>query len=606
MENTNGKSIQIDSIQLTNGFWRQKQNINTLVTIDAIYARLKEEGKIDVLTCNWKPGDKYKPHIFWDSDVAKWIEGAAYVMAEQKNTTLEKRIDEIISFIEIGQREDGYFNSYFNTVETEERWKRRGDHELYGAGHLIESAIAYYQATGKKKFISMMCKYADHIYKIFIEDASAEFETPAHEEIELALYRLHKETRIEKYLELSLFFINKRGKSKKDKNCEEGQWGFLFKGDNTYAQDHLPLKEQHTAEGHAVRQMYICSAMADIAYENDDREFFKACKEVWNDAVNHKMYITGGIGSISGIEGFAPGEYLPNHMAYTETCAAIGLVFFSFRMLKMEVRGEYGDIIEKALYNGILSGVSCEGDEFFYQNVLEAKPEITEYLNTRTVPQYFPQYKRQKTHETFCCPTNIIRILGSLGNYLYTYSEGTIYVHLYAESIAEIPLSSGKTMIMQKTDYPWDGEVAIEIEAEEEKEITIALRLPGWSMGTEVCIDEKQSHNTLRVIHNGKLNIQIDICEIEVKESYLYIKKIWSKGDVIKLNFPMPVVEMEANPSVSFDCGRVALMRGPLVYCLEEVDNGTNLADVAIPANAQYSVLDRDGMKILNTVGLRR
>ena len=349
--------IGFDKVSLESGFLHEKQKLNREVTLDAVYNRFYETGRFDAFKCDWKEGMEKQPHYYWDSDVAKWMEAVAYILKKESNPELEAKVENLIDEIEKNQSPDGYFNIFFTVIEPDKRFFERTAHELYCAGHLFEAAVAYFECTGKDRFLKLMEKYADHIIRVFVEEKTAKFITPGHEEIELALVRMYSATKKKKYLDLAKFFIDNRGYAEAEKEY--------------YSQSHLPVREQKTAEGHAVRACYLYAAMADVAYETGDTELYEVCKTLFADIVNKKMYITGGIGSTRKGEAFTVPYDLKNDKAYAETCAAISLMFFAHRMMRFENDAKYADVIERVLYNGMISGLSLDGTSFFYENPLE-------------------------------------------------------------------------------------------------------------------------------------------------------------------------------------------------------------------------------------------
>lgn len=575
------KGIHIKDIDITGGFWKYRQNLNRNVTVSAVYNRFKETGRFDALKCNWKDDMPNKPHIFWDSDVAKWIEGASYILMKHKDEKLETIIEECISDIEKNMDEKGYFNSYFLTFPDSPRFNDRTLHELYCAGHLIEAAVAYFEATGKDKFLKLMCRFADHIYDIFVTEKSANFKTPGHEEIELALVKLYNITHNEKYLNLSKYFVDKRG-------CEIEcvQYHGTENPDNPEditrilkaSQSHLPVRQQKTAEGHSVRAVYLYAAMADLANITDDIELKNACRNLFDDIVNHKMYITGGIGSTRVYEGFTVDYDLPNADAYAESCAAIGMCMFAKRMLESEADSRYADICELEFYNGFLSSTSLGGDEFFYENPLELQPKLSDRLTASMKTFTSPITQRVKVFGCSCCPPNIVRFIPSFGEYMYTYDDKTVYVHQYAESTAKV----GKSEISQITDYPNNGNIKISAANVQ----TLALRIPFWC---------------------DNYSIKLNGCELSpnVIKGYAYID-INGNGE-IEIDFEIKVKLIEANPKVNACAGKVAVRKGVFVYCLEAKDNGENLNSLKIPLSAEFTSEYSDLFKtdILKTVGYK-
>lgn len=455
--------INFQNVNITGGFWKDIQDKNRLTTINAVYNRFSETGRFEAMHCNWKEGMEKKPHFFWDSDVAKWLEGAAYILAKHQDPDLMAKVEDVIDAICENQWEDGYYNVYYTVVEPDGRFKKRANHELYCAGHLFEAAVAYYEATGRDRFLNAMIKYAELIYKIFVIEQSADFVTPGHEEIELALLRLYRCTKNEKCLELCKFFIENRGKMKKD----------LYPFSNAaYDQNNLPVKELSLAEGHAVRAVYLYVAMADLAKEIGDEELFEACKRLFYDIVDKKMYITGGIGQTYVGEAFTVSYDLPSATSYTETCAAIGLMFFCQKMLENEIDSVYADTIERVMYNGMLSGLSADGKAFFYENPLEISVR-SQHRHTSTVEKdHMPITTRREVFDCSCCPPNINRILASMENYIYYLNEDTVYVNQYMQSV----LDNGTYKVTQSTDYPRNGKISITFEGVR----SAALRIPFW------------------------------------------------------------------------------------------------------------------------------
>lgn len=421
-------NINFRQADIKNGFWGKWQEINRKVTIYSVMNRFKETGRFDAFKCDWKQGMPNKPHFFWDSDVAKWMEGVSYILDKNEDDMLEQEVEALIDEIEKNQDESGYFNIYFTVIEPENRFKRRTDHELYCAGHLIEAAVAYYETTKRDRFLKLMCKYADYIYQVFVEEQSADFVTCGHEEIELALIRLYRCTKNKKYLELALFFINQRGNNSKDT--------FYDFTNSRYDQSHLPVRMQFTAEGHSVRACYLYSAMADLAKETEDKELLYACQRLFDNITSKRMYITGGVGQSHIGEAFTVDYDLQNKNAYAETCAAIAIVFFAQRMLALEIDSKYSDIVERAMFNGILSGLSLDGDSFFYENLLEIDLSLKD-KDVSIKPQHrmrMPITQRVNIFSCSCCPPNLNRFLASIGDYIYSKDNDTYFIHQYISS----------------------------------------------------------------------------------------------------------------------------------------------------------------------------
>ena len=555
--------------RITDGFWKARQDLNRDVTIKAVYDRFYETGRIGAFKFDWNGDEETKPHYFWDSDVAKWIEGVAYLTKERREPELEALCDEIIDDVVKNQGEDGYFNIYFTVVDPTKRFADRDKHELYCAGHLFEAAVAYYEATGKRKLLDAMCKYADYIYDRFMVKQDTDFVTSGHEEIELALFRLYECTGEKRYFDLSEFFINQRGNNTKDPTLAPS-------ATHAYNQSHLPVRRQRTAEGHAVRAMYIYSAMADLAKYTDDEELITACEAIFDNIISRRMYITGGVGSTASGEAFTVDYDLSNLLAYSETCAAIGLIMFANRMLGLKLDSKYSDIVERVLYNGFLSSTSLSGDHFFYRNPLETMP----YLLTRDkVSQYnlikFPICERVKVFRTSCCPCNIVRFVSSMSNLVWGDDGERLYIHQYMNAETTLKRATGDVNVSMHTAFPRDGRVEITAKG---ADLPIAVRIPYW--------------------HKGYAG--------ETKDGYAYMTL--RDGESAVFDFDMTPRFVDARPEVLFSADKCAVMRGPVVYCSEAVDNGEYLRNIRLDRRGIIDVSDSSeyGMPNLSVDGYRR
>lgn len=561
-----------DKIRLTGGFWREKQDLIRKTTIWNVYKRFKDTGRFEAFKMNWKEGMPNKPHYFWDSDVAKWLESVAYLTKEHPEPELEKIVDEVVDDIEKGQLEDGYFNIYFELFELSNRFKKRGYHELYCAGHLIEAAIAYDDATGKHKFLELMLKYAALIKKIFMDDESAAFDSPGHEEIELALVKLYDYTKDRQWLDLALFFINKRGSQEK-----------LPEGDNyhrnTNIQDHAPVREQFTAEGHCVRACYLYCAMADLALRENDEGLKNACERIFADIVNSKMYITGSIGSTKNAEAFEDAYRLPNDTAYGETCAALSLALLARRLARIDTDSIYADTVERIIYNGFLSGLSLDGKSFFYENAQEIDLENREIVRASLHENrniHFPITERIEVFGCSCCPPNVTRFIPSIGDFLYNFTDDTIYVNQYMASEADF----GDFRLTQETNYPFDGKITLRCSAAKK----LALRIPGWC-----------SVWTLK--KNGKP------INPEIAKGYASVDA--AEGDEIVLDLRIAPKAVRADRRVRADRGLKAVTYGPFVMCLEGVDNGGRLGGVELCGGFETGFDDELGLPCVYTDAVR-
>ena len=544
------KSISYLDTEITGGFWRKKQDMVRRVTVHTVYDRFKETGRFDAFRCD--PSAEKKAHIYWDSDVAKWMESVAYLTAKKREAKLEGIVDRVVALMEKNIDPEGYYNSYFLAYEPKERrFTERDWHELYCIGHFIEAAVAYNEATGKRALLDLVCRMADYVERRFVTEKSTGFTTPGHEEIELALVKLYRATGEERYLALSRFFIEERGKHENDKTTEE-HWVY-----DNYYQTHRPVREQMTPEGHAVRALYLLCGMADIAAETEDAALLAACRAQFESIVTHRMFLTGGVGSSRDGEAFTVDYDLPNIVNYSESCAAIALAMFCHRMLQIEKDACYADVIERVIYNGFLSAVSLDGRSFFYENPMEILPRFNRRNSSIRRPNgvLLPPTERVEVFACSCCPPNITRFLSSLGEYIYSDDGERVYVHQFMQSKTNITRDGKALTLEQITRYPDNGNITFKVTG---GDLRIAVRIPAWYTGYE-----------------GKT---------EKGYAYLDLKD----GEPLALNFPMKVRLTEVHPAVSFDCGRVAVERGPVVYCMEAKDNGEILRDIRIDRRARF------------------
>jgi DUF1680 family protein len=558
------QNIELKNVDITGGFWKEKQSLNQNVTAKAVYDRFKETHRFDALKCNWKEGDPNCPHVYWDSDIAKWLEGVSYIISKAPNEKLLNLAKEAIADIIANTDKDGYFNSHYLVVEKNERFTKRGNHELYCAGHLMEAAVAYYNATGKDDFLNAMCRYADYIEKVFVKEQSATFVTPGHQEIELALVKLYKATKEKRYLELAKFFVEKRANNELDKNHDIEE---ILKN---YNQSDLPARELREAVGHSVRAMYYYCAMADLALEYDDDGLKFACERIFENVANEKMYITGGLGSSADLECFTKGYDLPTEKAYAETCAAIAFAMFCLRMQKFGADSRYANIVERIIYNGMLSGLSLDGKSFFYANPLEIDLKFRNRNLSRPFDERHPTTTRSEVFNCSCCPPNVIRFLASIGDYVYSKEDDTIFVNQFIENLANI---DGNEIKIQ-TQYPLNGNVKILCKNPQ----NLAIRIPDWCE-----------------------NFEIDN-NFEIKKGYAYIKS----ATEVNILFEMPVKFVCSNPKVRANSGKVAIMRGPVVYCAEALDNCGEVHDILIDINNNVALGDNEyGVPTLHTDAYR-
>ncbi|MGM0855223.1 MAG: glycoside hydrolase family 127 protein [Bacillota bacterium] len=565
-------------MKITDSFWKERMGIvkNQMIPYqwEALNDRLTDTEPSHAIenfriAAGESDGEFYGM-VFQDSDVAKFLEAVAFLLENESDVKWENTADEVIDLLEKAQGADGYLNTYYTVKEPDKRWTNlRDNHELYCAGHLIEAAVAYYRATGKVEFLNIMIRYADYIDDMFGPEDHKINGYPGHQEIELALVKLYEVTKNEKYLKLSKFFIDERGKQPHyfdlEKQARKEENPYWFTGGHRYSQSHLPVREQETATGHAVRAVYMYSAMADLAAHTNDPSLKETCEKLWNNVTNKQMYLTAGIGSMEYGEAFSFDYDLPNDLSYTETCASIGLIFWAKRMLELEVHHKYADVMERALYNGAISGMDLEGQKFFYVNPLEVAPKEVE---SRKEKKHVKPV-RQKWYGCACCPPNLARLIASIHHYIYTKSKEEIFVHLYMGNEKTMEVSGHQVGITQKTNYPWDGKIAIELSPEVDTTFTLALRIPGWVTTVEV-----------------KVNGEIMDFQPMMKNGYAFLSRTWKQGDKVELNLDMTIQRVRAHPSVRHSFGKVALQRGPLVYCLEQVDHGEKLHSIYLPKNA--------------------
>ncbi|MGI5870167.1 MAG: glycoside hydrolase family 127 protein [Kiritimatiellia bacterium] len=584
------QSFSPHDVQITGGFWKEKMDVNRRATLPIVFRRCEETGRIDALKQNWKPGDPNKPHIFWDSDVAKLIEGCCYSLAAHPDAALEAKVDEVIALFAAAQQSDGYLNSYYTTVEPENRWTNlRDNHELYCAGHIIEAAVAHFQCTGKRTFLDVACRYADYIATVFGRGKGRRRGYPGHEEIELALVRLYYVTEESRYRDLAEYFVNERGQTPHYYDQEAVARGEAPKDwrlkTYAYCQAHVPVREQKKPVGHAVRATYLYTGMAAVAGATGDASLLKASRQLWRAVTTKQMHVTGGIGQIARNEGFTTDYDLPNESAYLETCAAIGMALWGRGMLDWEPDSTYSDVVEQALYNGVISGVSSDGRRFFYGNPLASHPGFDGNGNFVREGYY---YRRQEWFGCSCCPTNIARTVSNIPSFLYTSYGDELAVHQYAESVSTLSVGGQSVEITQKTDYPWDGSIALEIKPEKTAAWRLSVRIPGWCRSAVVKV-------------NGK---KIKLATA-VSKGYARIQREWRAGDVVKISLAMPVDCIQSHPAVRQNGGRVALRRGPVVYCLESIDNGANLNSIALRADPVFEVVPGKG-RLLDGVPIIR
>lgn len=500
--------------------------------------------------------------VFQDTDIAKWLEAVGFTLAVFSDEALEHQADEVIDLIANAQQEDGYLDTYFIIKEPDRRWKNLCEgHELYTAGHLMEAAVAYYQGTGKRKLLDVVCRMADLICDTFGFEEGKNHGYPGHQEVEIGLIKLYQVTGERRYLDQAKYFIDSRGVGENYflQEMKQPDYRRIFpefdRYDPRYSQSHLPVREQKTAEGHAVRAVYMYCAMADLAEAYQDQELMKAVKTIWRNVVTKRLYLTGSIGSSGILERFTTDYDLPNDCNYSETCASIGLALFGLRLANITREASYVDVVERALYNTILAGIALDGKSFFYVNPLEVWPEN---CIDRTSKEHVKPI-RQKWFGVACCPPNIARTLASLGQYIYSARDDELYLNLFISNESDIIINGREVHVKVDTCFPMENAYAIKLENLPQQGMRLALRIPDYASEYQITMEcQPVSYQT---------------------EKGYAILMLTGEAD-IRVSFKAPAHFVRANPNVRADCGKVAAVRGPLVYCFEEADNGSNLAEI--------------------------
>ncbi len=548
---------KLKNVRLDDPVFSYRQDQLRKVTLPSVIAKTEESGRIDAFSLSWKEGMEKKPHYYWDSDVAKVMEGIAYSLALREDKKLEKLYDSWVEKICSAQQEDGYLNSCVTTLEPEKRFANLTlNHELYCAGHLMEAAVAGYEELGKRKLLDCLCRYADLLAGYFGKEEGKKRGWPGHEEVELALAKMYKVTGKEEYKDLMRYFINDRG-TEPNYFLEEGSLRNMILYRNFQAVE--PVRELKEVYGHAVRMVYLLCGMADLAELDNDTELFKVCERLFEDITNKKMYITGGIGSSFNAESFSCSYDLTNgSLMYAESCAAMGLALFAGRMFLLTKENKYMDILEKCLYNGILSGISLNGDEFFYTNYLEVDENLHVYNSGAKT--------RQKWFSCSCCPTSYTRFIPQIGNFLFTTDEeeNTIYLNIPAACCAELSCGNQKILLTVEGNYPYDGNTCVRIDSD--GEFTLNMRIPSWCSKYEV-----------------KLN--------GTKQDSSVIKREWKKGDKVELFLDMPPKFIYADSRITGNCGRTAIVRGPVIYALEEIDQKCPVREIVLRRDIPLSLV---------------
>lgn len=542
--------VPFTQVRFQDDFWSPRMETNRTVSIPSAFKECEKNGRFDnfAIAGGLKEGEHRGDFSFDDTDPYKIIEGASYSLAVKYDAQLDAYLDSVITLIAAAQEPDGYLTTCVTNKCTRlsgwwgtHRWEKINSHELYNSGHLYEAAVAHYRATGKRSLLDVAIKNADLVCQVFGPEEGQKHVPSGHPIVEMALAKLYKVTGNEQYLRTAKYFVEETGR------CTDGH------APSEYSQDHKPILQQEEIVGHAVRAGYLYSGVADVAALTGDTAYFHALSRIWENMAGRKLYITGGIGSRAQGEGFGPDYELNNHTAYCETCAAIANVYWNHRMFLATGDSKYEDVLERALYNGVISGVSLSGDRFFYDNPLES----------------MGQHARQAWFGCACCPGNVTRFMASVPHYMYATQKNDVFVNLYVQSTAEIETQKNQLEIRQETDYPWDGKISLTIEPKKKQTFALRLRIPGWAQNRPVPTD------LYHYVGEGKgftLTVNGQETDYRMENGYAVVRRKWNKGDRVELNLPMEVRQVEANPQVLDDRGKAAIERGPIVYCIEDKD----------------------------------
>lgn len=557
------EQIDFSHVKINDNFWSPRLSKHVSATLPVCIDQIENQtGRIRNFENAAKGEGEHSGIFFDDSDVYKALEGMAYSLINNPDPELEKKADEWIDKFAAAQQPDGYINTFYTLTGLDKRWTNMDKHEMYCAGHMIEAGVAYYQATGKRKLLDVCIRMTDHMMSQF--GPGKRHWVPGHEEIELALVKLYQTTQEQKYLDFAYWLLEERGHGHGTMG-DEGKW------DPVYYQDIVPVRQLTDISGHAVRCMYLYCGMADVAALKNDTGYIAAIDRLWDDVVHRNMYITGGIGSSRDNEGFTEDYDLPNLDAYCETCASVGMVLWNQRMNQLTGDSKYIDVLERSLYNGALAGISLGGDRFFYVNPLESKGD----------------HHRQEWYGCACCPSQLSRFLPSIGNYIYASSDDALWVNLYIGNTGQIRIGETDILLTQETDYPWDGSVKLTISTSQPLEKEIRLRIPDWCKTYDLSINGK------------RINVP--------KEKGYAVIKDWKSQDVIALDMDMPVEIVAADPHVKENFDKRAIQRGPLVYCMEEIDNPEYFDQIQLSPSTTFQtafVSDiLNGIKTIKTNG---
>lgn len=575
------QNVLFTQVKLTDNFWLPRIEINRTVTIPASFSRCESTGRVkNFVMAAVRNGKFCTSFPFDDTDIYKTIEGASYSLAVHPDPILERYVDSLITIVGKAQEPDGYLYTA-RTINPRDphvwsgtvRWEKERElsHELYNAGHLYEAAAAHYQATKKTNLLNIALKNADLVCSVFGTDKK--HMAPGHEIIEMGLVKLYRITGKKEYLYTAKYFIEERGHFKGYDSSSNDLWK-----NGGYWQDNIPVTKQTEAEGHAVRAGYLYSAVADVAALTGDDSLIRAVDRIWNNVVGKKIYVQGSIGAIHDGERFGYNYELPNETAYNETCAAIALVYWNYRMFLLHGDSKYIDILEKSLYNGLISGIGLDGKSFFYTNAMQI---------TNSPPDQNVEYTRSGWFDCSCCPTNLVRLIPSIPGYVYAQKSDNLYVNLFISSHADLVIKNNKVQIIQKNNYPWEGGLEFVINPESAMKFKMLIRIPGWARNQAIPSDLYQFETLSEIKPVIKVNGVIT--DYNIENGYASVNRTWEKNDQLEVVLPMEIRKVLANQNLKDDIGKIALQRGPLMYCAEWIDNDGRTSNIIVPDHTKFT-----------------
>ena len=590
------ESLPIADVDIHDDFWSPRRDTVRTHTLDNVYSHLRETGRLENFRLAAGDTDgNYNGQFYNDSDVYKWVEAASYAAAANETPKIVERVGDVVALIDAAQQENGYLNTYFQVVEPGNKWTNlHMMHELYCAGHLFEAAVAHHRATGNDQLLDVACKFADHIDRQF--GPNAQQGIPGHQEIELALVKLARETDDDRYLDLAQYFLDERGQPDSP-FIQELQHADEIGGDvmdellddegnydGSYFQDHAPVREQDTVEGHAVRAMYLYTGMAEVVKETGEDGLLETLHRLWQNMTQKRMYVTGGIGSTYKGERFTADYDLPTETSYAETCAALGSILWNQRMFELTGKPQFGDLMDRTLHNALLAGLSLDGTEFFYANPHEMGPDGHPLHDIN--PNRFAN-ERQGWFDTACCPTNIPRLVLSLNKFIYARDPDApaLYTNLFISSTATTSLNGTQIELTQDTSYPWVGETTFEVAVSQPTSFTLNIRIPEWAADPAVKVNRES------------------VSASDADAGFVQVNRKWESGDTVTVTFQLPIMRLAAHPNVRATAGQIALQRGPIVYCLEGVDHDRPLHQLALPLASELKAVHNpdllDGVTVL-------